>query len=238
MRYTHKQTITIASHNMYGLNSTMLQITEELEHQINISPGDWAAGHRKPLRHDYRIITSKLPPKSDPAGGVTMMMDKTMWAACVVTSEDRQPQRQRIVWATFRREKMSNIVVIGVYAPSQGHRNPTPKQFREELQKVLDYFSTHQILLFGDLNVQLARNTQCTGRWSVHSENVSQHSKEWAEFLIQNDLFVVSTKFQPAHRGGSATWMCRNAAAAGRHKRVPNDYEWWGEPRGLLENEI
>jgi 8-oxo-dGTP diphosphatase len=56
MRYTHKQTITIASHNMYGLNSTMLQITEELEHQINIFPEDWAAGHKKPLRHDYRII--------------------------------------------------------------------------------------------------------------------------------------------------------------------------------------
>jgi hypothetical protein len=37
---------------------------------------------------------------------------------------------------------MSNIVVIGVYAPSQGHRNPTPKQFREELQKVLDYLGT------------------------------------------------------------------------------------------------
>jgi hypothetical protein len=73
-----------------------LQITEELEHQINIFPEDWAAGHKKPLRHDYRIITSKLPPKNDPAGGVTMMMDKTMWAACVVTSEDRQPQRQRI----------------------------------------------------------------------------------------------------------------------------------------------
>eukprot|EP01047_Picozoa_sp_COSAG01_P033405 COSAG01_NODE_2456_length_7666_cov_451.127660_5_plen_69_part_00 len=68
-----------------------------------------------------------------------MMMDETMWKACVVTSEDRQPQRQRIVWATFKREKMSNIVVIGVYAPSQGHRNPTPKQFREELQKVLGY---------------------------------------------------------------------------------------------------
>eukprot|EP01047_Picozoa_sp_COSAG01_P119796 COSAG01_NODE_48510_length_374_cov_1.985765_1_plen_85_part_10 len=68
----------------------------------------------------------------------------------------------------------------------------------EELQKVLDYFSSHQIMLFGDLNVQLARDTQCTGKWSVHSENVSQHSKDWAEFLIRNDLFVVSTKFQPA----------------------------------------
>ena len=152
-------------------------------------------------------------------------MSKHMWSACADTSESHSPQRKRIVWATFFREKGSPLVIIGVYAPSSGHSNPTVAEFQDDLQDVLNQFARHQIFLFGDLNVQLARDTECTGHWSVHAENSSSHSQNWAEFLIRNELFVVSTGFQPSHRGGTATWLCRDAHAAGRtNKRVTNDY--------------
>ena len=74
------------------------------------------------------------------------------------------------------------------------------------------------------LNVQLARNTPCTGKWSVHAQNDTPHAQTWERFLTTNQLFVISTKFRPTHRGGTATWICRNAAKQGKHKRVTNDY--------------
>jgi ribonuclease HI len=215
---------------MYGINSTQLQETEEMMHDIDIFPEDWGGGHEQSLRHDFHLITSAKPrtathSKRDPAGGVSMMMSKHMWSACADTSESHSPQRKRIVWATFFREKGSPLVIIGVYAPSHGHSNPTVAEFQDDLQEVLTQFANCQIFLFGDLNVQLARDTDCTGHWSVHAENSSTHSQSWAEFLTHNELFVVSTGFQPSHRGGTATWLCRDAHAAGRtNKRVTNDY--------------
>jgi hypothetical protein len=103
-------------------------------HDIDIFPEDLGGGHEKPLRHDFHLISSAKPrtasqSKRDPAGGVSMMMSKHMWSARADTSESHIPQRKRIVWATFFREKGSPLVIIGVYAPSQGHSNPTVAEF-------------------------------------------------------------------------------------------------------------
>jgi hypothetical protein len=75
---------------------------------------------------------------------------------------------------TYMRRRSDQVIddlvmdVIGVYgAPFVGHSNPTVAEFQDDLQEVLTQFINCQIFLFGDLNVQLARDTECTGHWSV-----------------------------------------------------------------------
>jgi exonuclease III len=100
------------------------------------------------------------------------------------------------------KEKYTNAVLISVYAP------PEDEHFYDELQRVLEGTPRSDAgIILGDLNAKLGREeiySNISGKYTLHNI-ASPNGELLAEFVIANNMVVMSTQFQhkEIHKG---TW--------------------------------
>jgi hypothetical protein len=101
----------------------------------------------------------------------------------------------RIITLRLRRAR-DNLTIIGVYAPTIGHKND-PEQFYNQLQDVIDKFNKNdKVIISGDLNARIGTETT-NDLIGPHGEVELNDGGEYLwEFCAYNKLRITNSFFR------------------------------------------
>ena len=94
-----------------------------------------------------------------------------------------------------------NLLLVGAYAPHEGHTVSDYNLFPSTLQTVLDKTSCKRRIILGDLNAKIARNTPgLTGKFGLHHYH-SRNGRLLANFSQHNNLVIANSFFKSGRKG-------------------------------------
>ncbi len=152
---------------------------------------------------------SKDKKDGDPGSGVAILLSERVRKSV----NDHGHVGSRIVWVQLQVEKWDRpLIIVSVYIPYCGHKNPTPAHTIQELDQLLErkQFQSAEVLVCGDWNCQLGRKLPgCTGRWCVRDRTPSRYAAMAADIcglMRRHHLRALETDFEPAKWGDRATY--------------------------------
>ena len=209
--------IKVACHNCAGFGKDAAVAEDTLQYYSSLNYDAVALPETHEDHHAYvsrRVVGSAPRTGADTSHtGVAILLSERFASREIGRSNPKDLPTSRICWVRIK-GKVCNLLIIAVYFPYKQHLVPLDRVL-QHLRDVLDNARPHDcIILIGDYNCQLTRNTPgVTGKWCVATRTCS-HGKQVTQLLRRYNLYVASTRFKPKRNASAATWIQNKRAKA------------------------
>jgi hypothetical protein len=210
--------LTVATYNMFSYTYNMLEYLRAMQQDVLcLQETHGTTGAELTTLLGAEIVFTGDDPKphskdkkdGDPGSGVAILLSERVRKSV----NDHGHVGSRIVWVQLQVEKWDRpLIIVSVYIPYCGHKNPTPAHTIQELDQLLErkQFQSAEVLVCGDWNCQLGRKLPgCTGRWCVRDRTPSRYAAMAADIcglMRRHHLRALETDFEPAKWGDRATY--------------------------------
>ena len=225
-----KNKLYIGSWNVRTLYETgrIHQLAKEMDRYkldlLCVSETRWLDSGKRKLNSGHHIVYSGN--KGDGAthmrGVAILMTDKTEKSLI-----DWEPISERIITATFK-SKVSKLVIVSVYAPTNDASEEEKITFYESLQTTLNKINNREIVvLAGDLNAKIGSDNtnkeQVMGKHALGSMN--NNGEHLTDFCLENDLVIGGSLFshKDVHK---YTWVSPDGRTKNQIDHITISRKW------------
>lgn len=97
------------------------------------------------------------------------------------------------------KNKIANITIVNIYAPTEESDEEKKNEFYEELEKTCDRINKHDtLILLGDFNGKIGKEeyiSNVAGRYTIHEET-NDNGHRVCNLAEEMGMYIVSTKFE------------------------------------------